>query len=99
MAIKRDTNIPSFIEEVKYDDLVIDKDVSYTEFEQIWVRSQFDAHLIYIGHVSGKRYEWRTSGTAVEVDARDVDELLSKRLGEGSCCGSASRGNVLFCLD
>lgn len=50
------------------------------------VQSLIDAHLIYDGRVSGQRYEWRRAGAIVEVDERDVPELLAKR-SKKPCCG------------
>lgn len=50
------------------------------------VQSLIDAHLIYDGRVSGQRYEWVRAGAIVDVDERDVPELLAKR-GMKSCCG------------
>jgi len=71
--------------------------VMYNEPEQMQqVRSRFQAHLRYTGQVTGKLYEWMKAGDMVEVSAADVPMLLSKKLGQGGCCGSASRGNVLF---
>lgn len=59
------------------------------------IRSLIDAHLIYSGQVSGKHYEWSRAGAIVIVDEQDVPELLAKRLGGKTCCGSPD-GNQIF---
>jgi len=46
------------------------------------------------GKVSGKRYRWERSGSSVDVDARDVDDLMQKKYGSKPCCGN--RPNYLF---
>lgn len=60
------------------------------------IRSLIDAHLIYNGQESGQRYEWNRAGAIVEVDEKDVPELLAKRLGGRTCCGSDREGNKIF---
>lgn len=59
------------------------------------VQSLVEARIIYVGKVTGKRYEWPKSGFIVPVDERDVPELLAKRLGSQTCCG-AQDGNKIF---
>lgn len=61
----------------------------------IKIRSLIDAHLIYDGQVSGRHYEWTRAGAILEVDERDVPELIAKRLGGKTCCGSQD-GNLIF---
>ena len=61
------------------------------------VQSLVDAHFIYDGQVSGRHYEWPFGGSQVNVDERDIPELLSKRLGGKTCCGSGD-GNRIFKL-
>ncbi len=60
------------------------------------VQSMIDAHFIYTGRISGQQYEWTVGGARVSVDERDVPELLSKRLGGNTCCGSDAGGNRIF---
>lgn len=50
------------------------------------IQSLIDAHIIYDGQVSGKRYEWHGAGAIVDVDEQDAPDLLAKR-GKKSCCG------------
>lgn len=59
------------------------------------IRSMIDARIVYDGAVTGEHYEWSRAGAVVSVDARDVPELLAKRLGSRSCCGT-SDGNQIF---
>lgn len=61
----------------------------------IKIRSLIDAHLIYDGQETGKHYEWTRAGAILEVDERDVPELIAKRLGGKTCCGSQD-GNSIF---
>ena len=67
-----------------------------SKINTVRVQSLIDAHLYYTGQVSGELYEWRMAGTVVEVDERDVPELLSKRLGKKMCCGNGT--NLIFQL-
>lgn len=60
------------------------------------IQSIIDAHLIYIGEVSRRQYEWQRAGDIVEVQKDDVPELLSKRLGKRLCCGQGNDGNRIF---
>ena len=63
---------------------------------KVKVQSLIDAHLYYTGQVSGQLYEWNKAGAIVEVDEKDVPELLQKRLGKKTCCGSGD--NKVFQL-
>lgn len=60
------------------------------------IQSLYDAHLSYTGKVSGRQYEWSRAGVVVEVLQDDVPELLSKRIGQRSCCGEGLLGNLVF---
>lgn len=51
------------------------------------VQSLVDAHVYYTGQISGELYEWVKAGAIVDVDERDVPELLAKRPGKKPCCG------------
>lgn len=62
----------------------------------VTIQSVFPANLRYVGAVSGKVYEWPKSGDTVSVDAADVPDLLSKRIGARGCCGNELGGNVVF---
>ena len=61
------------------------------------IQSLVDAHFIYDGQVSKRHYEWIRGGAIVDVDERDIPELLAKRLGGKTCCGNPG-GNVIFKL-
>lgn len=61
------------------------------------VRSLIDSRLIYTGQISGEQYEWNRAGSNVDVDERDVPDLLTKRIGGNSCCGGQNtKGNQVF---
>lgn len=65
-------------------------------YNYVKIRSLLASHLLYSGQISGKHYEWSKSGDVVEVDERDVPELLAKRIGKRSCCGEDLQGNKVF---
>jgi hypothetical protein len=60
---------------------------------KVKVQSLVDAHVYYTGQISGELYEWVKAGAIVEVDERDVPELLAKRPGKKPCCGG-ERKNI-----
>ncbi len=68
------------------------------KIKYVIIQSMIDAHLTYTGRESGKSYEWLRSGDAAQVLEEDVPELLSKRLGGNTCCGSDPSGNKIFQL-
>lgn len=55
-----------------------------------------DAKINVRGNVSGKQYVFDGAGSVVDVDARDVDDLLKKRQGGRQCCGGTEVGNRVF---
>lgn len=57
----------------------------------------FPAHVSYKGRNSGKLYDWPKAGDVVPVDSEDVADLLSKRVGSGSCCAGGD-GNKVFII-
>lgn len=65
-------------------------------YSVVQIESMIDAHLVYTGQVSGKQYEWTKAGSIQLVDERDAPALLSKRIGERSCCGEGLQGNLVF---
>lgn len=66
-------------------------------YNYVKVRSLLASHLVYNGQETGQHYEWTSAGTIVNVDERDVPELLAKRIGRRSCCGeNVLQGNKLF---
>lgn len=60
------------------------------------VRALIDSRLLYVGKVSERQYEWTKAGSIVDVDERDIPELLAKRIGVRSCCGAGLQGNQVF---
>lgn len=74
---------------------VVEETTSEVTIKLIKVQSLVEAHLIYNGRETGQRYEWSKAGVIVEVNELDVPELLAKRLGGQTCCGSKG-GNVIF---
>lgn len=57
------------------------------------VQSLVEARLIYTGAVTGVQYVWATAGMVVNVDERDVPDLLEHNMGTISCCGGGNSGN------
>lgn len=93
MAKRNLAPVPS---QLKSDTLDIQKSVPYTIEEQsVVVVSKFPATLKLVGAVSGKQYEWKNAGARVVVDARDVPNLLTKRVGNSVCCGN-TQSTTLF---
>jgi hypothetical protein len=67
------------------------------EYTLVGLRLIYPANVQYDGLVTGKRYEWSQAGSVIMVNEPDVEHLLNKRLGGGSCCGGVnSDGNRLF---
>ena len=64
--------------------------------EEVLIESLIEAHLTYTGRESGKQYEWKKAGDSAKVLLEDVSELLEKRLGGNTCCGSDPTGNKIF---
>lgn len=62
----------------------------------VWLRSNYPDRLIVIGSVSGNRYEFPRGGATLEVDERDVPEMLQKMYGGNSCCGSNAKPTPKF---
>lgn len=75
---------------------VVQERVETYNYRQVIIESLFDAHLVYTGQETGKQYVWPHSGSTQSVDERDVPALLSKRIGERSCCGQGLQGNLVF---
>ncbi len=92
MAIKSKTkHVDSVVEK----DVVVEKVVEpYNSYRKI--QSLIDSKLIYVGRESGELYEWQRAGDIIAVREEDVPELLSKRVGERSCCGEGLLGNKVF---
>jgi hypothetical protein len=62
------------------------------------VQSLIDAKIIATGYVTGNSYVFNGAGSVVDVDERDVENLLSKRQGGRQCCGGTDYGNAMFTL-
>lgn len=65
---------------------------------RVKVQNLFPARVKRTGQVTGEQYVWNGPGTIVEVDARDVEDLLASKVGTTSCCGSNAKGNKVFAL-
>lgn len=72
---------------VKGEPEVIELDLSEEGFPSKPVVLTKDLIMQVVGAVSGVLYTWNGAGSVVNVDERDLPELLSKRGGR-SCCGS-----------
>lgn len=77
------------------ENVVVEEISSEVTIKLIKVQSLIDGRILYDGQVTGKHYEWAKGGAIVDVDEQDVPELLAKRLGGQTCCGSKG-GNVIF---
>lgn len=62
------------------------------------VQLAIDANVKVVGSVTGNRYVFNGAGSVVDVDERDVDNLLEKRQGGRRCCGGTGYGNQMFVL-
>lgn len=60
------------------------------------VRSAFPAIVERTGQVTGKQYRWDYAGYVLDVDERDVPQLLTLRFGGTGCCGNKSDGISMF---
>lgn len=70
---------------------------TYNKVEQsVAVVCKFPAHVYVIGQATGQRYDWAYAGSVVNVDIADLEQVLSKKVGERSCCGASGNGNVIF---
>lgn len=75
---------------------VVVESIQPYNYKEIKIQSLIDSKLIYTGRVSGKLYEWQRAGDIIAVLEEDVPELLSKRIGQRSCCGEGLLGNQVF---
>lgn len=61
------------------------------------MQSLFPANVVYIGRISGERYIFPVAGAILEVDSRDVPDMLTYRIGTTGCCGGGNAdGNTVF---
>jgi hypothetical protein len=56
----------------------------------IRIMLMIDMLLTCQGAVTGKTYQFNRGGSVVEVDRRDVENMLTKGRNTTSCCGSIS---------
>lgn len=74
-------------------------ETSAEEVILISVVAVYPAILKYTSPVTGKSYQWNGAGDVQQVDSRDVQSLLERRIGRRGCCGSANtNGNKVFDL-
>lgn len=60
------------------------------------VQSLFPAEVHYTGQISGQQYVF-VAGQILEVDSRDVPDMLAYRIGTTNCCGGGNLdGNKVF---
>lgn len=64
--------------------------------ETVTLTLLIDTRLQVQGSISGKSYVFSGAGTTVDIDKRDVDDLLQKRQGGRQCCGGTEYGNQVF---
>jgi hypothetical protein len=75
----------------------VDKTVPEDRINMTKLQSLFPARVIYIGRISGQRYVFPEAGSVLEVDSRDVDDMLAYRIGTTNCCGGGNPdGNRVF---
>lgn len=78
----------------KWDSFIAEEEVeeiSQVEPSGVWLQSNYPDKLIVIGSITGTRYEFPKSGSQLLVDERDVPEMLLKKFGGNSCCGSGAK--------
>lgn len=68
--------------------------VKSVRYNNLRVRSMVSAFVRYHGAVTGNEYEWPRAGAEALVDERDVPNLLSKRIGNRSCCGDSDANRI-----
>lgn len=67
------------------------------ETKIIYIRALYDSIIKYAGQETGKPYVWNGAGSVVGVAEEDAPFLLSKVIGNRSCCGgSGQEGNRVF---
>jgi hypothetical protein len=76
--------------------LEVEIEEKYNNSAFVSVVCLIDATVEVTGTVSNTKYVFHGAGTALEVDERDVDELLNKKRGR-ACCGGIS-GTSIFAL-
>lgn len=68
------------------------------EYKTVLVQLGIDAKVKVTGYVTGNSYLFNGAGSVVDVDERDVQNLLEKRQGGRQCCGGTDYGNAMFSL-
>ena len=83
--------------ETKSSKVTVEKTAAKDTISTTRIQSLFPANVIYIGRISGQRYVFPESGSILDVDSRDVPDMLAYRIGTSSCCGGTDpRGNFVF---
>lgn len=77
--------------------VTVDKTVAEDKISMTKVQSLFPAKVVYIGRISGQRYVFPEAGSILDVDSRDVADMLAYRIGTTNCCGGGyPDGNRVF---
>lgn len=93
MAKRSNYVVPSVVG----DGLDIVDTAPYNIVEQsVQIECQYPATIAITGQATGKQYVWMGAGAVVEVDQADAEDVLKRKMGQRSCCGSAGQGNVIF---
>lgn len=80
-------------EEVENNDI---EKMSVQEYNEIELRLKYPARVRIAGPVSGQLYEVQKAGDTFFALKEDVEGLLSRRIGDGPCCGGQMSENYLF---
>mgnify|MGYP001310856621 CR=1 FL=1 len=63
--------------------------------EYVAIRSRVDAKFLVTGAVTGKQYVFDRAGSVVNINRKDMNEILNKKRGVG-CCGNSDTDRNLF---
>ena len=85
--LAKDWNKPEEDEAWAY--LAVEQPASTPYNSSVKLQLCIDAHAVYDGQETGKRYEWARAGSIVVVDALDAPKLLEKRIKAQSCCNGS----------
>lgn len=77
--------------------VTVEKPAAEDKISMTKVQSLFPAKVIYVGRISGQVYTFVEPGSVLDVDSRDVPDMLAYRIGTTNCCGGADpTGNKVF---
>lgn len=68
----------------------------YETYGTVAVRCVFPANVNRTGQATGKQYYWSGAGSIINVDERDVEQLLSLIYGTSACCGGSGNSFHIF---